>query len=1223
MSSTTNIPVNSRSMNGIITIGADLITADSLEINNLYCDVNATFINPPICNTSATTTNQLITLGGVNNIINSANATGSYLNKLTTYATSNIGDYYITFGDNQTIKFTGTTTQAVYLPTTIVNANLGTQFLILKDGGNINIFGDIMDETNTIQTSVSYGSSNRVIAIEAISLTSPQWRVLYSQPVSLLPTANVFTNTNEFTAGITTPSIISTSGVSVKLLTTTSSSINVTSGVMSFIALNPSATFQSFKKTFTGSGFTITYIDWSSIVNMPLNAEWTFIIQNNTSGSITIKNNIVSNTPSTFLHGIYPFDVVIPNGYNNAFIKIVRYDTVEANISAGETSNSIGGSISSILNFTNNWTGVNNFNSILPTSTLNATTSTQLISKGFADGQYGKLGTINAWNQINSFAQFPTYSGLSTPSASNSFITLSYADSRYAELADTNIYTGTTNTYNNDVITKGYFQPQFPSTTTSMRIGLNALQNSDSLSIDTIAIGINALRGTTNTAYDNKFIRCIAIGTNAMSTTTYGTTNTANNDNVIIGYNASRGTNVNNYDNVIIGSQACGSTNAGGNFNSVVIGSKISVNSGTYSYSVVIGALNFPSTSINNGTIVGYGNFANSTLSYANGLMIFGDSNMRYCQGFNRAICIGTGSLSNLNNAFSVICVGAESLTNLTNCGYVTGLGSLITSSSTISNTTVIGTKSNVILNNVVYFGGNDNGVYQDVLPAGKNKILCNSSLTLATETLSFEMGEHINITTNTTTNITLPVPASKNIGARFTLIKTYSTVVSITITASAGLTIFAGLTNTNTLSFPASEYYLTLVCINTTGTAWVRINHEPLSSTINVSSTNVILGEGADANATSLNNTVAVGYRAGFKNITGNGTYIGTSCGPNLGYIYGSHGQWSYNGATYSFTTYNRMYVLATNKPISVSSVISTPGITVLYDENTLTSMGTFGFQNSPFPTGGQTGRAGVYQLNTDAVGSSSPPQSNKFTFTASYATSTNTLTVTATNGELTGGLFVNNSLMTVTPLEIRIIKYLASNTGGVGTYQLSNTYTANVASNANWVAWEPIYYPSSSVGSTQETSQINSTCIGNNSIVLEPNSTQIGNPGTSTVVGRQYLSKANPTVLTGDYAMYDDPILYTTYLFVFSANQIITLPLITPALVGTEIRFRRVGGVPTTTLSITSFGNLQSVCALTIPSSFQTGNIVIIPSGNTGAVIIACRVNTTNCPTYAWVQV
>lgn len=874
------------------------------------------------------------------------------------------------------------------------------------------------------------------------------------------------TGTTNATGLIQTPRITyPTTGVSATLLTTQSSSITVASGVMSFTATNPEATFQSFKTQFYGNPFTITSVNWASIANMPLNGVWTFYLQNVTSGDIIIKNNVVSSgTANTYLHTDYPTDVSIPNNYNIGVITIVRLETVEAFMTARLTSNAIGGSIPYVLptdatfgyltvanelettvgsvaniggdlnvgsstSLVNNHTtiyseqlafnegisqgqflvGNNVFKIDMNNSTMtttigeyglysdlitveafdyninngldvgvvrmgndfvfdcvnhtytdntltrnipNATTTTKTIiatnnvksNRITVDGKcqiedltkvyyttatnyniaWGDENTImvistvaqniylpaipadetkdgvtfrivkatnvsvylmvgdgsaldtedntsttsyqmvgankylfvtvgynsannRVWRIVQS-QQGPatitgtkTFSALpqcsATPTLQTELITKQYADTTYGGsgtglLTSTNSWSGV-NTFNNDLKmgTAGFFIPYFPATNTSLRIGNNTLKNSTATSVNTIAIGNGALQGTTTAGLDNKFIRCIAIGENAMATTTYGTYNYPNNDNIVIGYNAAKGHNFNTYDNVIIGSQCLAGLSAGGTFDSVVIGSKIGVNNGGHSYSVIIGSKNFPSTAINNGTVVGYGNFANSTLTYANGLIIYGDGNMTNCVDFNRTICIGSGSLTNLNSQFSTICIGVNSIQSLSTGGYVSAIGSFITTTNnSLSNTTIIGTGSTTGTNNVCYIGGNDRTgtpVFQDLLPANKNRLLANQIITTDT-TLAFETGEHVNITSSSVSTITLPSTVlARNIGARFCLFKNYDPCTSITISAGSNGIRTLDSTVQNTYVWAPPEQYITIVCIATTFPMWAIINSQ------------------------------------------------------------------------------------------------------------------------------------------------------------------------------------------------------------------------------------------------------------------------------------------------------------------------------------------------------------------------------------------------------------
>ena len=397
----------------------------------------------------------------------------------------------------------------------------------------------------------------------------------------------------------------------------------------------------------------------------------------------------------------------------------------------------------------------------------------------------------------------------------------------------------------NVTVSSGFLLPVFPTNTTCFRIGGNTFANSLDTTENSIAFGNNAMQGSTNISYDNKFIRCIAIGNNAMQFNQYGTSNTPCNDNVVIGYNAANNSGYNFYDNVIIGSQACGSGTFQGLTDSVIIGSKIGQNTQAYyERSVIIGALNFKGSGSNDSTVVGYGNFLNSTFGYANGAIVFGPSNLQNSLGFNRMICIGGSSLTNLNNTYAVICIGSESLIGLTSCGYVTSIGSFITTTNgSLSNTTIIGTNSSTNKNNVVYFGGNDSGVHQDLLPANKNKILTNQSISENT-TLEFEMGEHINITSSSVTTVTLPSTiATKNVGSRFCLFKNYTTAVSVTISSEANGIRLANNAVSNTLTWGSSEQYITLICVSTTSPCWIVTNSQTGGSYVDLSTTQTIGG--------------------------------------------------------------------------------------------------------------------------------------------------------------------------------------------------------------------------------------------------------------------------------------------------------------------------------------------------------------------------------------------
>ena len=107
-----------------------------------------------------------------------------------------------------------------------------------------------------------------------------------------------------------------------------------------------------------------------------------------------------------------------------------------------------------LLAGSNVFTGTNTFNTNLPTSTLTPTSSTQLTTKSYVDTAALSLqGLSNTWTGTNafngtSFGTYPTYSGAGSISAGNQFITKAYADSNYGSavgivsLAGNNTFTG-------------------------------------------------------------------------------------------------------------------------------------------------------------------------------------------------------------------------------------------------------------------------------------------------------------------------------------------------------------------------------------------------------------------------------------------------------------------------------------------------------------------------------------------------------------------------------------------------------------------------------------------------------------------------------------------------------------------------------------------------------------------------------------------------------------
>ena len=690
---------------------------------------------------------------------------------------------------------------------------------------------------------------------------------------------------------IMTPRLTSTNGVSATLLTTQSGSISVASGVMSFTATNPEATFQSFKTQFFGAPFTITSVSWASIANMPINGVWTFYLQNATSGDITIKNNVVSSgTANTYLHTDYPADIVVPNAYNIAVIKIERGETSEAYFTANKTSNATGGAIPSIyVDLVSNETigGTKTFSS-LPQSSATPTLSNQLITKTFADSTYVDLTNNETVGGIKTFTVLPQSSA--TPTLSAQLITKEYADTTYtgsAILSSTNTWTGATNTFTNSLIANNLL-PYFPSTSSSYKIGLNAMLRQQASATNNIAIGENALLGYATTPAWNQTKRNIAIGFNTGKNLYYDSGTVASDDNVIIGYNAGSNMFYSSRQNVLIGSN-CGSSN---NYiqKCVFLGHNIA-STGSYFLSdcVIIGANSLQSVSDKSGIVcVGSGNLpvfsGNSPICVGVGC---GTSSLNN----NRGIWLGGNCGNNVNSNLGSYFIGNGCGNNLTTGGSCCFMGNdSNTGNGAMVNTFVFGYEANCSTDDTFFIGGNNVFSNKTMTPVvrNRNRLCFCDTITASTLNLNFQDSEYIVLSTNATTTINLPNPSSvNNIGTKYTIIRAYSPSVAITINATSGIQIQYGNNFSNSMIVPVA--FFTIVCINSSGTAWVIVNSQFDDSAIN-SNITTINGDitGINGQIDSLEQkTQGIGYTnaSGSTNISEINTDVDTSPQLTIGY--------------------------------------------------------------------------------------------------------------------------------------------------------------------------------------------------------------------------------------------------------------------------------------------------------------------------------------------------
>lgn len=416
----------------------------------------------------------------------------------------------------------------------------------------------------------------------------------------------------------------------------------------------------------------------------------------------------------------------------------------------------------------------------------------------------------------------------------NHIVNKGYVDNNFVNIAGTQTVTGA-KTWTATHQFTGYLIPRL-STTNSLRIGNQSQQYQSTTITDAynITFGANSLRGNVTNPTWNKCKRNICIGTNAGQSLTYDSGNDAlpSNDNVIIGHNAGQNAFYNSSQNVLIGSMC-----AQNNYikNCVFLGYNVASSVGTNLQNCVLIGSNTAPTISDKGmaTVVGA---SNGYIS--NSFTVVGSSNLTSATQGNRICIVGSGNLLNSNADAFTCCIGNDNgtlqTTGFYNC-YI-GLNNNVASSS-INGSITFGINSVIPRSNCFYIGSNHNigqsQTYQDLCIAKKNTLFCTKEITTASYTISFEDPEYINITSGTTTTITLPTPTTSgnarwNIGAKFTLIKSYTPLTAIQINAPTGQTLRKYDSTTSiTYNFSTYEAYITLVCVSSsaTGTTWQIIN--------------------------------------------------------------------------------------------------------------------------------------------------------------------------------------------------------------------------------------------------------------------------------------------------------------------------------------------------------------------------------------------------------------
>jgi hypothetical protein len=480
-------------------------------------------------------------------------------------------------------------------------------------------------------------------------------------------------------------------------------------------------------------------------------------------------------------------------------------------------------------------------------------------------------------------------SSISANGATISDVEISYLDgvtsniqtqfSNYVTLTTTQTITGT-KTMNN-------LLPCFSLNTTSYKMGTSAMANQPAGSANNIAIGTNALRGNTTYGASVASSRNIVLGDNACQNFNLGTQD----DNCIIGYGALRTAYVSCRENVMIGSNVA--ANQAVQYRNVFIGHNVVSGSSTGENrdNVVIGA----NSCLQLGgraqiVIIGYGNGSASS-SVGNSWTIVGSLNATNAIQGNRICIFGSENLQNINaDVFS--CAIGNNNGNFQTTGFFNlyfGFNNNIAANNLINSAT-IGIACIIPRSHCLYLGAStaDNITYQNMCIAFKTTVLCCKSVTGVTYNLAFEDEEYIRISDNTTVTVNLPTPTAtsgttKNVGARWTLLRTQTTASTITINAPSGQTLRTPTgTTASSYTMKATEWYVTITCIFNSGVSYqISSSQQTQISNIansyeNITNQMVQIGTGNVQNV-GLHNTL-VGYNAGIALTTGGNTT--TACG-------------------------------------------------------------------------------------------------------------------------------------------------------------------------------------------------------------------------------------------------------------------------------------------------------------------------------------------------------
>jgi len=464
----------------------------------------------------------------------------------------------------------------------------------------------------------------------------------------------------------------------------------------------------------------------------------------------------------------------------------------------------------------NIYTGTNQFNTNLPTSTLTPTLGTQLITKTYGDSTYPLISGNNAFTGTNTFnSNLPT-STISSATLGTQFITRAIADGRFGQLATANTFTSQ-NTFQNGIL------PCTTLTTTNIQLGgNNQLQYRQATSLNNISIGNNTLRGDSNPlgVANNTGSRNIGISHDVLQNIDTGS------DNIFIGYQAGSGAqptrvvSVNPSRCIAIGTFSQAGTNLYAT-DAISIGYNSLRNaSGPAVGNICIGSnvgngLNFQ----NQNVLIG--NNCAPTVN-DNGVLAIGANCMALATGsFNSGTSVGASSGYNNAGGQGGCFIGAlAGYANTT--GYYNsclGLRAGYSSIPTINNTICIGYNSKALNDFECVFGGEASTEQVFLTLPQKQRLRCNQLIgSVATYNISWRSNENVIINSATTTQINLPQATDAttiHIGAVFNIIRTSGAISNCIISAFGTETIFYSGSASTSVPIDSWVNSISFCCVN------------------------------------------------------------------------------------------------------------------------------------------------------------------------------------------------------------------------------------------------------------------------------------------------------------------------------------------------------------------------------------------------------------------------